>query len=122
MAEGDKEARQHLGLLGVAEHSEVGTPLLVGGKVLLVGGKVQLVEDRLLLEEGTEKGCLVPLILGSWCNLAGLEVWLQVQGRAPQCWRKWRQGSQVLLPGAVGLTLPCIPDCSSLPPSPSLHR
>ena len=83
MAEGDKEARQHLGLLGVAEHSE-------GGKLLLVGGKVQLVEDRLLLEEGTEKGCLVPLILGSWCNLAGLGVWLQVQGRAPQCWRKWR--------------------------------
>ena len=90
MAEGDKEARQHLGLLGVAEHSEVGILLLVGGKVLLVGGKVQLVEDRLLLEEGTEKGCLVPLILGSWCNLAGLGVWLQVQGRAPQCWRKWR--------------------------------
>jgi len=115
MAEGDKEARQHLGLLGGAQHSEVGT-------VLLVGGKVQLVEDRLQLEEGMEKGCLVPLSLGSWCNLAGLEVWLQVQGRAPQCWRKWRQGSQVLLPGAVGLILPCILDCSSLPPSPSLHR
>jgi hypothetical protein len=82
MAEGGKEARQHFGRLQEGmQHSEVGT-------VLLVGGMVQLVEDMLLVEEGMGKGCPVPLSLGSWCNLAGWEVWLQVQGRAPQCWRK----------------------------------
>lgn len=80
MAEGGKEARQHFGRLpGGMQHSEV-------GMVQLVGGKVQLVEDMLLVEEGMEKGCLVPLNLGSSYNLAGWEVWPQVQGTAPQCW------------------------------------
>jgi len=89
MAEGGKEARQHFGRLQEGRrHSEVGMLLLVGGMLLLVGGMLQLVVGMLLAEEGMAKGCPVPPSLGSWCNLAGWEVWLQVPGRAPQCWRK----------------------------------
>ena len=89
MAEGGKEARQHCGQLQEGmQHSEVGMLLLVGGMLLLVGGMLQLVVGMLLAEEGMAKGCPVPPSLGSLCNLAGWEVWLQVPGRAPQCWRK----------------------------------
>ena len=89
MAEGGKEARQHFGRLQEGrQHSEVGMLLLVGGMLLLVGDMLQLVVGMLLAEEGMAKGCPVPPSLGSWCNLAGWEVWLQVPGRAPQCWRK----------------------------------
>jgi len=45
MAEGDKEARQHFGLLEGMGHSEV-------GKVLLVGGMLQLEKGMLPAGEG----------------------------------------------------------------------